>query len=57
MFQDAWIEVIFEVSVIDSDAYAVQTERIEEYGIRFCKEIFQELERYWVTALKDPHWI
>ena len=44
LFQNAGIQVVFEVTVVDRDADAVQSERLEECSVGFGEEVLQELK-------------
>ena len=44
LFEDTGIQVVFEVAVVNRDADAVQSERLEECSIGFGKKVFKELK-------------
>ena len=43
LLDDARVQVVHEVSMIDWDADAVQSQRTEEFGIASCKEVVEKL--------------
>ena len=44
LFQDAGIQVVFEVAVVDRDADAVQSERLEKRCVGLGEKVFKELK-------------
>lgn len=38
------VHVILEMPVVDRDADAVESERLEEYRVGLCEEVLQELD-------------
>ena len=43
LLEDARVEVILKVAVVDRDANAIESKRLVEFSVSFGEEIFQEL--------------